>query len=495
MAFRRTLPAMPNGKKLTGHVRPVAGKATTSKKQQQPSLGKKLAKKYYPIYEKAVAQHEKDHPHWRIEVLVSLIKWSLKSLKHYIEDVRDSQITWECPLVELHYPIEWNWKEKGGNDMPPGGHVFGKLTRENTATKELAVKTLSQMLACRFNAIALAGATNWAWFVKQNNYYTPVFTVQLTEALNAIESKRERRESFEELVRPFSIGAARIDLSGMKMKSGTRVSKRVIRQLAESHQRMDIQGIRFTGDVNGREFDMGLIFEIHPLIADYDQKKAYHPVVVGLAVLNGNARLVGGEVVQDTPAKWSKSDRAEFWEGLLRKLEELTGLLIPKTESQESVILSVNSTLKIPVEHWRPENRSTEIKKVADALAQVGEVDGLEVKSTRSIGNACPICGSVHDAGFTQIKPTQGEVIALGGILPDIVAVVHRAHEKGLTGLSSKNEELLKICAGYKHPCKAFDDLKCRDGYKKLFDTRKRGFISLHGAIGTNRNNSEASPE
>jgi len=454
--------------------------------------------KYFPIYQNALNHYEKEHPHWRIEVLVSLIKWGLKSLKYYIEDVRDPKITWESPLVELHYPINWNWKKRGSGDMAPGGHIYGQFTPQNTATKKLAAKTLGQTMARQFNAMTLADATNWAWYEKLNNHYTPRLPFQLFVELNAIKSKRQRREFFEELVRPFSIGATRIDLSGMEMKPGARVPKRVTKQLMETNQRMDIRGIRFTGDVNGRKFDMGLVFEIHPLIADYDQQKAFHPVVVGLAVLN--ARLVRGEIVQETPAKWPKCDREEFWEGLLRELEKLTGLLIPKTESQESVILSVNSTLKIPVDHWQPENRSAEIKKVADALAQIGELAQLNVESTKSIDDAhrqavCPVCSWVHDAGFTQIKTNQEQVITLGGILPDIVALVHRAHEKGLAGLSTKDDKLLEICGGYGNPCKAFDDLKHRNDYKILFDTRKRGFISLRGANGINRNKSEASPE
>jgi hypothetical protein len=453
--------------------------------------------KYFPIYQNALNQYEKDHPHWRIEVLVSLVKWGLKSLKYYIEDVRDPEITWESPFVELHYAVDWNWKERGSGDVSPGGHIFGKFTPRNTATKQLAVKTLSETMACQFNAMTLAEATNWAWYEKLNNYYTPVFPVHVSVALNAIKSKRRRRECFEELVRPFSIGAARIDYGGMEFKSGARVPKRAIKQLAEISKRMDIQGVRITGEGNGRKFEMGLVFEIHPLIADYDEKKAYHPVVVGLAFLS---RMVGNDIVEDTPSHWPKSDRAEFWEGLLRELEKLTGLLIPKVESRESVILSVNSTLKIPVEHWQPENRSAEIKKVADALAQIGELAQLNVESTKSIDDAhrqvvCPVCGWIHDAGFTQIKTNQDEVITLGGILPDIVALVHHAHDKGLAALSTKDDKLLKICGGYGNPCKAFDDLKHRNDYKSLFDTRKRGFISLRGADGINRNKSEATPE
>ena len=451
--------------------------------------------KYLPIYRKALEQYETDHPHWRIEVLVSLITWSLKSLKHYIEDVQDSAISWESPFVELPYAVDWNWKGGGIGDVAPGGHIFGKFTARNTATKKLAVKTLSQTMARQFNGMTLAEATNWAWYEKLNDYYTPVLPVELTAELNTIRNKRQRREFFEELVRPFSIGASRIDLDE-KLKSGALVPKRTLEQL----DRMDIRGVRFTGEVNGRKFDMGLVFEIHPLIADYDQKKAYHPVVVGLAVLDGNARLVRGELVQDTPATWPKSDRIEFWEGLLREMGKLADQLIPKTEIQESVILSVNSTLKIPAVHWRPENRSAEMKKVADALALLGEVEEFQIKPTRNFPaiqdqSVCGVCGWVHDTGFTQIKTDQGVVIQLGGILPDIVALVHRAHAKGLRGLSTKDEQLLKTCRGYRHPSKAFDDLKHRNDYQLLFNTRKRGFISLRGADGINRNKSEINPE
>jgi hypothetical protein len=400
--------------------------------------------------------------------------------------------------VELHYPIDWNWKGRGTSDVAPRRHILGKFTHQNTATKELAVKTISQMMARRFNAIALADATNWAWYQKLKNYYTPVLPIQLAVELNDVKGKRQRRECFDELVRPFSIGAARIDLSDVKFVSGTRVPKRVIERLAKSQQRMDIRGIRFTGEANGRKIDMGLIFEIHPLIADYDKREAYHPVVVGLAIFR--RLFVGDDPAKGTPAEWPQSDREEFWQALLRAVEKLPGMLIPKTENQQSVILSVNSTLKIPAEHWQPENRSADIKKVADALSQFGELDGFDVKQAKSISaedrsDVCLICSWIHDAGFTQIKISDDKVVTLGGILPDIVALVHRAHEKGLPGLSTKDEELLKTCGGYKHPCKAFDDLNHRNDYKILFETRKRGFISLHGALGINRIKSEAGPE
>jgi hypothetical protein len=453
--------------------------------------------KYLPIYQDALEKYAEAHPHWRIEVLVSLIKWSLKSLKHYIEDGHDPEITWESPFVELHYPVDWSWKGRAHGEVMSGGYIFGKITPRNMATKKLAVKTLARTMACQFNATMMADATNWAWYKKLNNYYTPILPIGLSGELNAIKIKRQRREYFEEIVRPFSIGAARIDCGGMERKPGTPVPTQAIEKLEEINERMDIRGIRFTGNVNGRKFDMGLVFEIHPLIADYDKGKAYHSVVVGLAVLRA---MDENELVGDTPAKWPKSERTKFWDELLRKVEKITNLLIPKNESRESVILSVNSTLKIPVEHWRPENQSAEIKKVADALAKIGELHGLKVETAKDVvenhhQDICPVCGWIHDVGFTQIKPTQDKVITLSGILPDIVAVVHHAHEKDFPALSSKDDELLRICGGYRNACKAFDDLNHRDDYKSLFDTRKRGFISLRGAIGRNRKKSEARPE
>jgi len=71
--------------------------------------------------------------------------------------------------------------------------------------------------------------------------------------------------------------------------------------------------------------------------------------------------------------------------------------------------------------------------------------------------------------------------LLLGGVLPEIVRLVHQAHEQGFPALSTKAEALVKACGGYRHPCKAFDDLKQRAAYQQLFDTRRRGFIALRG--------------
>ena len=100
------------------------------------------------------------------------------------------------------------------------------------------------------------------------------------------------------------------------------------------------------------------------------------------------------------------------------------------------------------------------------------------------------VCGWIHDAEFTQLRLKDGQTITLSGALPDIVRVVHRAHERGFVRVSTKAGELQRACGGYHHPSKAFDDLNQRASYKILFDRSWRGFISLQGVAGLGRNQS-----
>ncbi|HEV2691956.1 MAG TPA: hypothetical protein VG347_03595 [Verrucomicrobiae bacterium] len=91
----------------------------------------------------------------------------------------------------------------------------------------------------------------------------------------------------------------------------------------------------------------------------------------------------------------------------------------------------------------------------------------------------CEVCGWTHDAGFARIEMPGRAVIELHGAMAQIVALVHAAQADGVGPVSTKDERLLKICGGYRHPCKVFDDLKRREVYRVLFDTRRRGWLGL----------------
>ena len=83
--------------------------------------------KYFPIYQKACDNYERDHPDWKIEVLVSLIKWGLENLQYCIETQKRKTVTWDEPFIELHYPVEWNWNAK--RDARGGRGRRGRLPR------------------------------------------------------------------------------------------------------------------------------------------------------------------------------------------------------------------------------------------------------------------------------------------------------------------------------------------------------------------------------
>jgi hypothetical protein len=454
-------------------------------------------RKYLSIFEKASDAYEENHPHWREEVILSLINWSLKNLRHFIEISKPAGVTWENSFVDLRYPIGWNWEAPGKGDIAPGGHRFGKLTPHNTATHELAVKTVGEIMARQFTALALADITNWIWYEVRKSYYTPALPLELVAELDAIKGKEARRSAFVALAHPYSIGAALVDYEGMEMEPGVPVPAKITKKLAGIGELIDIPRFQFDGEINGRKIETSLVFQVHPLVADYDRRKAYHRITVGLFF---EPKISGKEVIVHTPEKWPKRDRMAFWNDLFQAVDRLIEELIPKREAEESIILTVNSKIKVPAHRWRSDKRGETIRQLADAYAGAGELVDFQVGTSLSGGDpqvpaACAVCGWRHDAGFTQIQIPGHEVVSLAGVLPGIVRLVHDAHEKGFPGLSTKNDALLDACGGYRHPCKAFDDLKRRHEYQLLFDTRRRGFISLRGAAGRTRNKSEASPE
>ena len=115
-------------------------------------------------------------------------------------------------------------------------------------------------------------------------------------------------------------------------------------------------------------------------------------------------------------------------------------------------------------------NRSKDIKD---------EKDSRDVRVEGKQPQVCRVCGWGHDAGFTRIEIPGRPVIALHGLMAQIVGLVHAAQASGAGAVSTKDERLLAVCGGYRHPCKVFDDRKRRADYKVLFDTGRRGFLGL----------------
>jgi hypothetical protein len=155
-------------------------------------------------------------------------------------------------------------------------------------------------------------------------------------------------------------------------------------------------------------------------------------------------------------------------------------------------LIHLSATLRLPASSWRTGIRGATNKKNANAFLQLLEINVSSGYPGVIKEKSHPW---IYNAGFSQIRIENGDWILLSGILPRIVRVVHLVHESGFAGLSTKDDELLEICDGYRHPCKAFDDLQRRGEYRRLFDTRRRGLIPMRGAVGSNRNKSESNSE
>lgn len=176
---------------------------------------------------------------------------------------------------------------------------------------------------------------------------------------------------------------------------------------------------------------------------------------------------------------WTECEKLEIWPAEPLAVENIAAI------DSTAKCITTKSGVRMQADITR--------KQLAEAEYQIVQQERLLVAmsahtGSQSPGNAgtakrtnCPVCGWQHDGQFTQIAILGKAAFTLSGLLPDIVACVHKAHEKNFPRLSTKDDSMLRVCGGYGNPCKAFYDLKQRDAYAALFDTSRRGFIALRG--------------
>ena len=102
-------------------------------------------------------------------------------------------------------------------------------------------------------------------------------------------------------------------------------------------------------------------------------------VTVGLFI---PPEAIGNDFVTKTPSDWSQSDIETLWKELFKEVDNIADKLIPKAESQNSIIYSVNvnAQLDIPLTSLSPEESNAAIKKVFEDLAQGRQIREISVK-------------------------------------------------------------------------------------------------------------------
>ena len=190
------------------------------------------------------------------------------------------------------------------------------------------------------------------------------------------------------------------------MEHGEEVSDEVANQLKDIKRLIDIDRIGIRGNISGHDFATSLIFQIHPLVADYDHKKAYFKITVGLFF---EPKQFNGEFVTDTPARWSVSDRNLFWSELDKELESLTDRLIPKAEIRRSQIFQINAHLEIPLSE--PGDKNTAMKAILDTLSHAGQVHKITVEPanpTSKSEKVSPVVDNTPEPEKVPQSPTEG---------------------------------------------------------------------------------------
>lgn len=452
-----------------------------------------IAERYSHAFKDALDKYEVEHPHWRIEVLVSLIKWGIRNLRHCIEQAPSGEITWGNPLVELHYPVEWDWESPHDGGIVYGKQVLGKFTEENTSDTQTAGRTFAKMMACRFNTMALGDLTNGAWFEKRQGAYIPYLPAKLDAEIKQIKGKWKKREAAEEIYKPFWIGTTRIDIPGRESETNAGVPRRVAKRLEAVRQRMDIAGISFSGDVNGRKVWSGLIFEIQPLIVDYDARKAYHAVTVGLAFEH---KLVGNNIVSITPDNWPRRDQEAFWNEILHGVDECKERLIPANELISSIILMHNDEIL----QVQPLHCPSDIKVAKKLLAgfqterQRAEVRAKQGKRLLHLLQACDAAETPDEKG----RSLEDLVAELFDTVPGL-KVVHRrrrtqteeidlviSHDGNVQGFKDEAELILAECKNWSKKCGANEFVLFKEKISNRKGRSSLGFlISWNGFADT----------
>jgi hypothetical protein len=325
------------------------------------------------VLRNALGSYESEHPHWREEVLVSLIDWALRRLEFYVESEEEADISWESPFVELHFPVELDWKAQANAHARKLTVLSGTITRQNTADKARALKTLSEIMVRHLNVLALQEFTNHAWFEKRGETFTPFLSFDADREVKIIRSAAQRRRALEELFRSFAIGGANIEIKTRRDGSLTKKSERALRGI---NNLLDIPSLSFTGDLNGRPVNIALIFQIHPLIADCDLERAYYPIVVGLFI---PPVVVNDDISTDTPASWPADDRMLLWGELHGEIQKLAKHLVPTQELRHSTVVSVNAELEI-AEFETTTGRNAAVEAVTQTLAKVGKIRELNFR-------------------------------------------------------------------------------------------------------------------
>lgn len=260
---------------------------------------------------------------WRIGIFLLVVQEGLAGLRHCIEDEGTPEVSWESPFVEVRYDADWDFD---GRLQPNGGLVTSRFTSADLVDGKIPAEVWTTAFVNHATLIHLQeltrGVVEWhETGVAPSADRRPGYRLPqaLHEALNAQGLEGEaRRNAVSELTQPFTIGTVpeRIvdeatlaflnkDLEGKEL---TFEDLQVLKELTlvlsppapRKREKKDRPRITLKSE-GPPAFDVEVVVQVHPLNVDADLRRAWFPVVVGLAFKKGE------------PSSWTKDEQAAFW--------------------------------------------------------------------------------------------------------------------------------------------------------------------------------------
>lgn len=246
--------------------------------------------------------YKRENHYWFTSSLIRIIKEALTSLRHYIENPEDLEITWQNPKAELQFPIRWDVKSRR--------IIYFDTSSDTIRNAQKAAEALLSALT-----ISCLETLHQAAYEKHGDTYHH-FLKQAQDSFYKTLPEDKQESFLKNCLAPYFIGPQIWDTSNL---ADLIIPHRVeplenrlldLRNFLQS-TKAEENVISFHYNQNGKDLNLGFQIAIHPLIVDVSEKKAFFPI---------HAHLVTSS--SDNPSEWNESERKELWDFLLGTFEE-----------------------------------------------------------------------------------------------------------------------------------------------------------------------------
>jgi pyrimidine deaminase RibD-like protein len=243
---------------------------------------------------KSAERYIRRNPAWFVEGLVAIARQSVRSLRHYIEDPADTEVSWDTPTALLHTPanLDWSQWERTGQI----GYIRVPTTAE-LQNHDAAIKSLMGFAQRLHESFILSEVTRSVGYIKQGDTLSLILPKGVTPT--RADAEDDGKRLIERFFRPTELRQALLMTPGLTLP---KTLKNVMRR-----EMFTLRG-HFG---NEHPFRLRLSLSFHPLEVDVDMREANYPISITLTFDSRTLKH---------PGNWPKKERDRLWSILLRGL-------------------------------------------------------------------------------------------------------------------------------------------------------------------------------